>query len=83
MSDWLHSGPVSPIWPVDRFEVRSIRPNPGFGAADRYASATAAYEAAMRMRDSGLATQIQVIRIEDGVVLFDLTSGVEMPLEAW
>jgi hypothetical protein len=80
---WLHGGPLPPIWPPDRFEVRSVRPAPDRGTADRYSSAERAYEAVTKLRDAGLAIQIQVIRLEDGITLFDLLAGIEEPLENW
>ncbi|GII56249.1 hypothetical protein Pth03_46380 [Planotetraspora thailandica] len=83
MSGWQQSGPVSPIWPPDRFEVRSARPIPDFRSAERYAFAPLAQEAVARMREAQIATQIQVIRLDDGVVLFDLAVGVEAPPETW
>lgn len=83
MSGWQHSVPLPPVWPPDRFEVRSTRPIPDGDAADRYHFPRTAHEAATRLRDVRFATQIQVVRIEDGVTLFDLVAGVEVPLEHW
>ncbi|GAA0410521.1 hypothetical protein GCM10009530_73780 [Microbispora corallina] len=60
-----------------------MRPAQERGTADRYNLAEQAYEAALRLRDAGLCTQIQVIRLDDGVTLFDLAAGIEEPLEAW
>ncbi|GGO00262.1 hypothetical protein [Microbispora bryophytorum] len=83
MSGWQHFAPLPPIWPPDRFEVRSARPIPDGGAADRYHFSRTAHEAAARLRDVGFATQVQVVRIEDGTALFDLVAGMEVPLEHW
>ncbi len=83
MSGWLHSGPILPVWTPDRYEVRLMRPAPDFTSVDRYHFAKNAHEAVSRVLEVGYATQIQVIRLEDGVVLFDLTAGIDAPLEAW
>ncbi|MEW9531888.1 hypothetical protein [Microbispora sp. NPDC049125] len=83
MPGWLHSDPLPHLWLPDRYEVRSLRPGPDGAAVDRYHFTEAAYEAATRLRDAGLATQIQVIRLADGVTLFDLLAGVEAPAEEW
>jgi hypothetical protein len=83
MSGWLHSGPLPPVWPPDRFEVRSSRPGAEFGAVERYHYADSAHEAALRLREAGLARQVLVIRLDDGVTLFDLVEGVDVPVENW
>jgi hypothetical protein len=83
MSGWLHSGPIPSIWPPDRFEVRTLRTPPGAGAIDRYAYAATTHEAVNRLRDAGLVTQIQVIRLNDRALLFDLVEGVSAPVEEW
>lgn len=83
MSGWQHSAPLPPAWPPDRYEVRSARPVPDRAAADRYHFARTAHEAATRLRDVRFATQIQVVRIGDGAILFDLVAGVEVPLNHW
>ncbi|MBX6168058.1 hypothetical protein [Thermobispora bispora] len=63
--------------------MRSIRPGPEAPAADRYHFSALAQEAALRLRDIGLATQIQVIRLADGAILYDLAAGVHRPLAEW
>lgn len=83
MSGWLHSGPVPHIWPSDRYELRFTRPAPDFTTVDCYHFAKNAREAVSRLQEAGYAGQIQVVRIEDGVVLFDLTAGIDAPLDAW
>ncbi|MBP2708372.1 hypothetical protein JOL79_31795 [Microbispora sp. RL4-1S] len=80
---WLQSGPLPPIWPEDRYEVRSYRSPGDRGTEDRYHLAEQAHEAVVRLRQAGLAMQIQVIRLHDGVTLFDLMAGVDQPIEAW
>ena len=83
MSGWLHSGPIPPVWPPDRFEVRSSRPGAEFGSAERYHFAASAHEAALRLRDAGFARQVLVIRLNDGVTLFDLVEGLHIPVDEW
>ncbi len=83
MSGWNNSGPTFRLWPADRFEVRCVRASPEFSSADRYHYAKNAHEAVLRLRDVGLVTQMQAIRIEDGAVLFDLASGAGLPADQW
>jgi hypothetical protein len=83
MSDWLHSSPLPPAWPKDRYEVRFTRPAPDFTSVDRYHYAKNAHEAVSQLQEAGNVTQIQVIRLEDRVVLFDLAAGIDAPFEAW
>ncbi len=83
MSGWNNSGPTVRLWPPDRFEVRCVRASPEFSSSDRYHYAKNAHEAVLRLRDAGLVTQLQAIRIEDGAVLFDLASGTSVPAEQW
>ncbi len=83
MSAWQQSAPLPHLWPPDRFEVRSVRPAPGGRAADRYHFPRRAHEAAIRLRGLRFATQIQVIRLADGATLFDLSAGVEVPVDHW
>lgn len=60
-----------------------MRPVPEGGGVDRYHFAHTAHEAAVRLREVRLATQVQVIRLDDGATLFDLAAGLEVPLEHW
>jgi len=80
---WGGPDPAVPVWPPDRFEVRCAFPAPDPVASDRYHFAKFAHEAASRIRDVGFARQIQVIRLSDGAVLFDLMSAREVPIENW
>ncbi|SDQ72538.1 hypothetical protein [Thermostaphylospora chromogena] len=78
------SGTEAPsVWPPDRYEVRCTFAPPDYAMNDRYHFAEFAYEAARRARDIGLARQIQVIRLSDGAVLFDLLTGREVPIAEW
>jgi hypothetical protein len=70
-------------WPEDRYEVRCVLPTPDFVWHDRYHFARNAQEAARRRRDAGLVVNIQVVRLSDDAVLFDLEKGAELLLEAW
>ncbi|GAA1024240.1 hypothetical protein Aple_097740 [Acrocarpospora pleiomorpha] len=81
MQQWLRSSPLPTIWPADRYEVRSTRPAPDFTTVDRYHFAEFAHEAAEGVQAAGLATQVVVVRLEDGIVLFE--QGMTVPLEAW
>ncbi|MCC5576458.1 hypothetical protein IMZ11_12530 [Microtetraspora sp. AC03309] len=60
-----------------------MRPSPEFSSTDRYHFAKNAHEAVLRLRDTGLVTQMQAIRIEDGAILYDLASGTSIPAEQW
>lgn len=70
-------------WPEDRYEVRCVLPTPEFIWHDRYHFARNAQEAARRRREAGLVVNIQVIRLSDDAVLFDLVGGAELLLDAW
>jgi hypothetical protein len=80
---WRSPGPSLVAWPPDRFEVRCTFPPPTYNVVDRYHFAEFAYEAAVSHREIGLAHQVQVIRLSDGGVLFDLLAAHETPLAAW
>ncbi|MDF5757555.1 hypothetical protein [Spongiactinospora sp. TRM90649] len=80
---WRDHGPTITVWPPDRFEVRCDFPPPDFTVADRYHYAEFAYEAARRHREVGWAQAVQVVRLSDGGVVFDLASAHELPLDTW
>ncbi|MFI0423058.1 hypothetical protein [Spongiactinospora sp. 9N601] len=82
-SRWRSTGPTITVWPPDRFEVRCAFPPPDSTVSDRYHYAEFAYEAARRHRELGWAQHVQVVRLSDGGVLFDLAASHELPLEAW
>jgi hypothetical protein len=80
---WKHSEPAVPVWPPDRYELRCTFPPPDFASSDRYHFAEFALEAARRLREIGLAHQVQVVRLGDGILLFDLVTSHEIPFDAW
>ncbi|WP_285776768.1 hypothetical protein [Microtetraspora sp. NBRC 13810] len=80
---WNGPEPVDAVWPGDRYEVRCTFPPPDYATSDFYHYAEFAYEAARRIRDAGLARQVQVVRMRDNTVLFDLMTSQEAPLDAW
>lgn len=69
-------------WPPDRYEVQITLPPPDYTAVDRYHFAEFAY-AAVEGLAGGQALQIRVVRLEDGVVLFDALARVALPFEEW
>jgi hypothetical protein len=71
------------IWPSDRFELRCSYPPPQFSSTDRYHYPELVYEAVQRLRETGFALEIQVVRLIDGAVVFDLMAGVDLPLNSW
>ncbi|MBB5130990.1 hypothetical protein HNP84_000678 [Thermocatellispora tengchongensis] len=83
MGRWSGPEPVTSVWPPDRFEVRCTFPPPDFTSSDRFHYPEFAYELARRLREGGYARQIQVIRLSDGAVLFDLMSAREVPVANW
>ena len=83
MSGWLHSGPIPQPWPPDLYQVTITRPAPDFTTVDGYHYAEFARDAAIHVTEAGLAIQVKVIRLADGMVLFDLQSGVSIPAESW
>ncbi|MCG5217647.1 hypothetical protein [Streptosporangium sp. KLBMP 9127] len=83
MPNWMHSEPAVPVWPPDRYELRCTFPPPEYPSIDRYHFAEFAVEAARRLREIGLVHQLQVVRLSDGNVLFDLVSAHETPIDAW
>ncbi|WP_066360160.1 hypothetical protein [Herbidospora mongoliensis] len=81
MQQWRRSTPLQQVWPTDRYEVKSTRPAPDFTSVDRYHFAELALESAENLMSSGWATNVTVVRIDDGAVLFDHKAVV--PLESW
>lgn len=70
------------VWPPDRYEVQVTFPPPDYGTVDHYHFAEFAY-AAVEGLAGGRALQIRVIRLEDGMALFDVLARVEVPFELW
>ncbi len=81
MQQWHRSTPLPQVWPTDRYEVKSTRPAPDFTSVDRYHFAELALESAENLMSSGWVTNVTVVRIDDGTVLFDHKAVV--PLESW
>jgi hypothetical protein len=75
--------PIPPPWPTDRYKVRCELPAPDFSTVCCYHFPEHAREAALRLRWEGLALGIQVTRLDDNVVLFDLAAGIELSPEYW
>jgi len=83
LPQWMTADPLPSIWPEDRYELRCALPAPFFATTDRYHFPNHAHEAAHRIRQEGQAMEIQVIRLSDGAVLFDLLAGIDRPLNEW
>jgi hypothetical protein len=79
----MGSAPLPSPWPRDRYEVRCALPAPYFATNDRYHFPAHAHEAVRRLQQDGLAMEIQVIRLGDGIVLFDLMANIDLPLGDW
>ncbi|RBQ19286.1 hypothetical protein DP939_15240 [Spongiactinospora rosea] len=74
--------PLAPAWPPNRFEVRWELPGGGV-ESDGYHFADWAREAARRAYGRGMARNVHVVRLDDGVVVFDPSNEVELPVEEW
>ncbi|MEV5412303.1 hypothetical protein AB0K60_26145 [Thermopolyspora sp. NPDC052614] len=83
LPQWMNSEPLPSPWPDDRYELRCALPAPFFATNDRYHFPAHAYEAMRRIQQEGQAMEIQVIRLGDGAVLFDLLAGIDIPLSEW
>lgn len=83
LPDWMRPVRIPPAWPVDRYKVRCELPAPDFVTVCCYHFAEHAREAALRLRREGLALGIQVVRLADNAVLFDLAAGIEVAPEEW
>jgi hypothetical protein len=83
LPDWMTAVRIPPPWPTDRYKVRCELPAPDFSTVCCYHFPENAREAALRLRREGLATGIQVVRLADNVVLFDLAAGIELSPDDW
>ncbi|WP_285780549.1 hypothetical protein [Microtetraspora sp. NBRC 13810] len=84
----MRSGPrrwggFDPIWPADRYEVLCERRGPFEPSLDRYHSPALAVESARALETAGLASRVMVVRLADGVVIYDRVEGIALPPEEW
>jgi len=75
--------PPPPIWPEDRYEVVCERDEPHGSTRDRYHFPGHAVHSARDLETAGLARRVRVLRLSDGVVIYDRVNGVDLPADEW
>ncbi|MEU4832939.1 hypothetical protein [Streptosporangium sp. NPDC023615] len=74
---------LPPIWPEDRYEVVCERDDPPGATRDRYRFPQYAVRSARELETAGLARRVRVVRLTDGVVIYDRVEGVELSADRW
>jgi len=75
--------PLPPVWPEDRYEVVCERDEPHGGTHDRYHFPKYAVHSARSLETAGLARRVRVVRLADGVVIYDRVNDVDLPADEW
>ncbi|MFF3439199.1 hypothetical protein [Streptosporangium sp. NPDC002721] len=75
--------PPPPIWPQDRYEVACERDEPHGSTRDLYHFPGHAVHSARNLETAGLARRVRVVRLSDGLVIYDRVNGVDLPADEW
>ncbi|MFC7642776.1 hypothetical protein ACFQX6_18940 [Streptosporangium lutulentum] len=59
------------------------RDDPHGGTRDRYHFAQYAVHSARGLETAGLARRVRVVRLADGVVIYDRVNGIDLPVDEW